>query len=643
MNDWLSKLLLILCTMLCMLNGIAQAQESPAQQKDIETMLHLAQQAQLAQSAEWHKINLYHASWGGVESRVDDPSYFRAPNGKNDPHAELEATIRGAYDESMAAQSRQPNVCRWIARYQFLSRSMKVQGFDYVPPHCEGFERWKSGIAREHVTLVFASIYLNSPASMYGHSFLRFDSAKTGEFNRLNDATIGYSVNGNIDMGVVFLTRSLFGGFPGTFVFVPYYMKLREYADMENRDLWEYQTDFTPDEIDKMLAFVWEQSFTYLDYYFFDDNCALMLMAILESGRPGLNLIEQGKPWLIPLDSIKLIQRSGLVVKKHYRPSQYSTLLANDNHASASVHEQAIALADSRRLPAVVPGENPAEQAQILDLSLGILEYQRNQASEQEAAPLGRFQLQLAGLRSQVDVPSQYAPALPPRQSPDEGHDSFRMGLALGQVNGTSYGQLNVRGGYHDSLDPQVGFAPGSSSKMGDLYLRLNAKQIRFERLDLFDVFSPSERTAWYRPLTLKVNAGLRREVQRNDTLSPTAFRVEVAAGEGYRTSEHAQIFFMADGIARLSSKSSLALGPLTGWLWVPQERMRGEVNAGAYWTAANGQKNSYLYRVAGGLAWDVFDNQNNIRINVTRQWTGSGGVAADDYTDIQLAYFHYL
>ena len=634
----------LFCLLFCLLTGAAQAQTDDAQQRaNIDTMLRLANQAQLAQSAEWRKINLYHNAWGGIESRVDDPSYFLAADGKHDPQAELEATISAAYDDSMAEQSRQPKVCRWVARYQFLSRNMKKLGFEYTLPRCEGFERWKSGIAKDRVTLIFASIYLNSPASMYGHAFLRFDSAKPGEFNRLNDATIGYSVNGDIQMGLSFLTRSLFGGFPGTFVFVPYYMKLREYADLENRDLWEYQTDFARDEIEQMLAFVWEQSFTYLDYYFFDDNCALMLLATLEAGRPSLNLIGNAKPWLIPLDSVKLIQHSGLVVKKHYRPSQYSTLVWNDARVTSGVHEQAVSLAASLQLPPAPIGANPSEQAQVLDLAMGILEYQRNQKTEQEAQPLNQFQLQLSGVRSRIDAPSSYTPAPTPSESPDEGHDSFRIGVAQGRVGSANYTQLNVRGGYHDSLDPPVGFAPGSSSKMGDLYLRLDAKQIRFERLDLFDVFMPSVRTSWYRPLTLKVNAALRREVQQYDALSPTALRLELGAGEGYRVSEHGQIYYMADGIVRLATASSLAAGPVAGWVWQPEGRWRAEANAGAFWYAAGGQRNSWLYRVTGGMAWDVFDNQNSIRLNVTRQWTGNGGNPADSYTDIQLAYFHYL
>ena len=621
------------------------AQERSTQQADIDTLLRLAEQAQLDKSAEWLKINQYHRSWGGMKSRVDDPSFFLAKEGKRDPRAELEATIRAAYDEGIAEQSKQPKQCRWVARYQYLSRSMKALGFDYPTPYCEGFERWKSGLARDHVSMVFASIYLNSPASMYGHIFMRFDGAKMGEFNRLNDATVGYTVNSNGDFGPMFLASSLMGGFPGSFVSVPYFMKVREYADLENRDLWEYQTDFTPEEIDKMHAFIWQQSFTYADYYFFDDNCALMLLATLEAGRPDLELIDAAKPWIAPLDTVKVLRDAGLVTKKNYRPSQYSTLRANVERMPDGLRAQAVALAHSMQLPTAGFSSDASEQAQLLDVALGILEYERNQKnSEQEAAALSGFQLKLAGVRSRVDAPATYQPAPSPVESPDQGHDSLRMGAAFGQADGVGYGQLNVRLGYHDGLDPHAGFSPGASSKMGDFYLRMNDKKIRFERLDLFEVFLPSVRTDWYRPLTIKANLSIRREMQRADALSPTALRVELGAGEGYRLGEHSQMYLIADSITRLrSGASSLAAGPVAGWLWQPEARWRAEASAGAFWNVAGGGRDTGVYRLTAGVAWDVFDNQNNIRINASRQTTSKGGDALDSYADVQMAYFHYF
>jgi hypothetical protein len=634
-----------LTLILLLLAGAASAQDDTAKQREnIETMVQLARQSHLAQSAEWLKINLYHKSWGSYVSRVDDPTFFLSSSGKQDPQAELEATIRAAYDTSMAAKSQQPEQCRRVARYQFLSRNMKTLGFDFSPLRCELFERWKSGIARDHVTLVFASIYLNSPASMYGHTFIRFDSDKPGEYNRLNDSAVGYSVGGNMEVGFGFLISSLIGGYPGDFSMNPFYLKVREYSDLESRDLWEYQTDLSAEEIDRMLAFIWQHSFTYMDYYFFDDNCALMLLAAFEAGRPSLNLLEQSKPWLIPLDGIKILQKNGLINKKTYRPSQYSTLVWNESRTESATRAQAVALANGLQLPEVIPGRDEAEQAAILDLAMGVLEFKRNhQHVEPDATNISRFQKQLAGVRSRNQAASLYVKAAEPAASPDEGHDSFKLGIVAGRAGGADYAQFNLRGSYHDSLDPQIGYGAGASSKMFDLYLRRSEQQVKFERLDLFDVFAPSVRKDWYRPLSIKANISVRREVLNGGELSPTALRIELAAGEGYGVSENGQVFFLADGITHLATHSDLELGPVAGWVWTPSSRMRGELNAGAHWMTAGAQRNSWLYRVDAGVAHDLFDNQNNIRLNLTRQWTGNGGAEANTYTDVQLVYSHYL
>lgn len=639
MKQWL-KILMV--SLLCAgLPARAQQDRLPA----IETMLQLARAARLAHSSEWLKINLYHVTLSGMKSRVDDPTFFMAASGQHDPQAELEATIRAAYDEGMAENSRQPKLCRWVARYQYLHRSMNVLGFDYPAPHCEGYERWKATLARDHVSLIFASIYLNSPASMYGHTFLRFDGPKPGEFNRLNDTTVGYTVNSGGDFGPLFLVRSLTGSFPGNFVSVPYFMKIREYADLENRDLWEYQTDFTPDEIDRMHAFIWQHSFTYMNYYFFDDNCALMLLATLEAGRPSLHLIEDAKPWFIPLDGVKSIQQAGIVVRKRYRPSQYSTLVANFQRAALPVQEKAVQLARSMEVAQAAVGADAAIQAEVLDLAMGVLEYQRNQKhTAEEAEPYNRFQLALSGLRSRNEMPTHYQPAPTPAESPDEGHNSFRVGASVGRLGGHDYAQLNLRGGYHDSLDPHSGFVPGASSKIGDLYLRLAARRIAFERLELFDVFLPSERTPWYRPLTVKANVALRREAQRDGTLSANGLRIELAGGEGYRLSERSQVYALANTVTRFSAgDSSLAAGPLAGWVWQPQGKWRAEMQVASYWQAAGRHPGSWLHRVSAGVAADSADNQNNLRFTVARQWTGNGGDPLVAYTDVQMALFHYF
>jgi hypothetical protein len=252
-------------------------------------------------------------------------------------------------------------------------------------------------------------------------------------------------------------------------------------------------------------------------------------------------------------------------------------------------------------------------------------------------------QLKLSGLRSKIEAPSDYKDKETPAERPDQGHGSVRTGLAVGKVGTANYAQLNFRGGYHDSLDPQGGFTPGARSNMVDLYLRLNDKQLRFQRLDLFDVFSPSVQTEWYKPQTIKLNVSIRREVLQNDELSPTALRLQAAAGKSYTLSDGARAYILADSVTSSRSSFSFAAGPTIGAIWAITPRLRTEVNSNTYWNVAGDQKNAWSFNLSGSLAWDVFNNQNNLRLNIVRQGVVNTNVPSLNSTDVQLAYSHYF
>jgi hypothetical protein len=125
---------------------------------------------------------------------------------------------------------------------------------------------------------------------MYGHTLLRVDAKDQDEKTRLLAYAINYAANTNETNGVAFAINGLFGGYPGTFSMMPYYLKVREYSDMENRDVWEYELNLSPDVVDRVLMHVWELGPIYFDYYFFDENCSYYLLELLEAARPDMNL-----------------------------------------------------------------------------------------------------------------------------------------------------------------------------------------------------------------------------------------------------------------------------------------------------------------------------------------------------------------
>ncbi|TAJ75784.1 MAG: hypothetical protein EPO42_13960 [Gallionellaceae bacterium] len=70
---------------------------------------------------------------------------------------------------------------------------------------------------------------------------------------------------------------------------------------------------------------------------------------------------------------------------------------------------------------------------------------------------------------------------------------------------------------------------------------------------------------------------------------------------------------------------------------------LRAELVSNVYWNVGGEIKDVWSYRLSAGLAWDVLNNQNNMRVNVVRQGQGRVVDPAYSFTDVQLAYFHYF
>ena len=113
------------------------------------------------------------------------------------------------------------------------------------PMACERFERWFADFEAQSITLIFPSAFLNNPASMFGHTLLRVDQRGQTDSTRILAYTINYAADVPPDAGMAYPIRGIFGWYSGYFSTIPYYLKVQEYRDIENRDIWEYRLNFT--------------------------------------------------------------------------------------------------------------------------------------------------------------------------------------------------------------------------------------------------------------------------------------------------------------------------------------------------------------------------------------------------------------
>ena len=82
---------------------------------------------------------------------------------------------------------------------------------------------------------------------MFGHTFLRVNSSYN---SKLLSYAINYAANADkkTENGFLFAIKGLFGGYYGKYNMLPYYEKLKQYRDTEQRDIWEYNLNLTKNE-----------------------------------------------------------------------------------------------------------------------------------------------------------------------------------------------------------------------------------------------------------------------------------------------------------------------------------------------------------------------------------------------------------
>ncbi len=137
---------------------------------------------------------------------------------------------------------------------------------------CNELENFLKALSPRSATLVFPTAYMNSPASMFGHTLIRID----GDYqSRLISYAINYAANTGDEGGISYLIKGLFGYFKGYFSILPYYEKIEEYNDLDMRDMWEYELNLSEDEVRRMVLHIWELKDIYSYYYFFDEKLLL--------------------------------------------------------------------------------------------------------------------------------------------------------------------------------------------------------------------------------------------------------------------------------------------------------------------------------------------------------------------------------
>ena len=256
-----------------------------------------------SENKQWQRLLYYEAG----NSLVGGDKYFISPQGAKDPLEELKSNIN-VFKHNLKNKKGLSYQCRFPARYKVLKERWPHE-FKKTQ-ECRELNEWLSGMDAGNLHLVYSSAYPNNPASMFGHTFLRFDRKSRSKSQSTNEL-LGYSVAflarpDPSDGPITYTINGLFGGYYAGLEIKPYYINVGTYNNSESRDLWEYKIEISEDKKDLLLYHMWELSTSAaFTYKFLSENCSTMLVRLLEVVNLDWDLKSKNDFFVIPTETLK--------------------------------------------------------------------------------------------------------------------------------------------------------------------------------------------------------------------------------------------------------------------------------------------------------------------------------------------------
>ncbi|MBU0995894.1 MAG: DUF4105 domain-containing protein [Proteobacteria bacterium] len=518
-----SPFLLTVFLVILLFDGISSGKENHSY---VEELIQKASVEKLSEDRYWYILMHYQKGIRGVKSLIDDPSFFLSENGKTSPKEELEAAIRLFFSDKEEDHSF--DICEFFARYTWLKQMIDVDMKKVYPCSCQAV----LNVNPQSATVVFPSYYMNNPASMFGHTFINI---RTGFKSDHLANTINYSARTDETNGIVFSVKGIFGMYKGYYSVLPYYKKILEYNDMDKRDIWEYELNLTPEELEKMVFHIRELEGKYTDYYFFDENCSYNLLFLLEAARPSVHLTDRFLLSVIPIDTVKAMKEEGLIQSVNFRPSKVTSIQEKAEAFTPEAWELANQILDKRISPENLfhMAIKTDEKAAILDFASEYIQYQYLK-KEIESEDYRKRLLSVLKVRSRLGKRGMSPPSLIPRQ-PEKAHDSTLVSVGGGTLDGEGYAEIAFRPALNEICDPDFPDDNGMQIKFLDTRMRYwpDDDSATLEGLDVVNVRSLSSRSDLFKPVSWMFRTGLKRNTLE-DKDRKIAYYVNSGVGVSY-------------------------------------------------------------------------------------------------------------
>jgi len=487
-------------------------------------------------------------------SEVEDKAFFLARDGKRDASAELEATIDALYNETRFDDNS--TACLFPARKYWLSKELEMQNLPEV--ECEQFDFLLKQMDPKSVSLIFPYMQGSSPSSMFGHTFLRIDSNSKP---RMLSYAFNYgSEQDEDDNKLTYMYKGFFGGYKGTYSLLPYYKKIKEYRDLEERDIWEYDLNFTKEETEQMLRHIWEVELNYSWYYFFTQNCSYKMLWIMESAREGLDLRKYFNFHVIPLETVRASIDEGLVTKYHYIPARSTKLIAYESKLHDKDIEDVFNISKDKIKPSEYLKKNDTalqNKQFVLEASAEFVEYDYQKKDINTSIYKNRLHEILIARASlgkgehvEIEIPD----------NPIFSHRSFKVSSEIGSRNSDKIAFIGVRPANHAITDFDIGYLTGAQVEFMDLLFSYKKNDFNLEKATIISIASLTPKTKFFKPKSYRFSFGFDRKYLSENT----EFTVNYSQGVTWG-GENAYLYLLADVLLYTDNFLTLGVGGVIG------------------------------------------------------------------------------
>ncbi len=452
------------------------------------------------------------------QSLVQTRDFFANEEGFTDFASEMQSLL----EKLLNPETSRSTYCRFPARSKWLLQELHISDSAISKTPCEKYDKFRNMVFPQSVSIVFASYYLNTPASAYGHTFLRLTRNAQKEDDLL-DYTINFGAIVESDDPISYAIKGMFGGYSGTFSALPYYFKIREYNDIESRDLWSYTLNLSDADREKLVDLIWELDQAYFPYYYLTKNCSYYLLALLDAVNEDFNFIKSVPFYVIPIETIKAAyKRPNFIQKVHFRASkrqQFWSEYQNLTKDEKSIYKNII---DIRASEMPVLAYEDQTRVHILDLALAQFDYHYPDQMMKSKGPMYENKRRYLLLRSKIPVASETRNIeIKMEEEPHLGHSPEAIHYGVGGINAGTYdrfGELGIRYSFHELEDPLIGHF-FSNLNMFDFkvrYYKEGDPRLRLHKATFIDIFNLS-------PInTFEKDASWQAELSFKDFIEPS-------------------------------------------------------------------------------------------------------------------------